>query len=77
MNSTAQTKLPERQRVELERIAALRIKEQPTRLVLSGQVVDDLVPYVKEALKTVSKTDLINLALASYFEVAVYEATPQ
>lgn len=62
---------------ELRKVAALR--EQPRegkdRIVISGQVADGLVPYVRSALgQGVSKTDLINLALAAYFEVEVYRA---
>ena len=60
----------------LERAMARRNEpEEKERVILSGQVIDDLTPYVKAALDSgVTKTDLINLALAAYFEVQVYES---
>ena len=49
--------------------------EKKDRLIVSAEVADDLTPYVRAALaRGVTKTDLINLALAAYFEVQVFEA---
>ena len=74
--SNIPTNLSEQQLAQMERVAALRHKpkKKADRLVISGQVADELVPYAKNALTKISKTDLINLALACFFEVQVYEA---
>ena len=69
-------KLTSKQLQDFERVLARRSQpgQEKERLILSGQVADDLMPYAKAALsRGVSKTDLINLALAAYFEVQVSE----
>ncbi len=73
----AGTLLGPKQLGALERAMARRANpvSDRERILLSGQVLDQLTPYVKAALDSgVTKTDLINLALAAYFEVQVYES---
>lgn len=77
-NSNQKASLGRKQEEQLRRIAEMRNTPQPPKhaIVLSAQVADALVPYVETALaRGVTKTDLINLALASYFDVQVFEAT--
>lgn len=52
-----------------------RPRQKSERVILSGQVAPELEPYVNDALKRMTKTELMNAGLAALFEVQVYEAS--
>lgn len=71
MNKAPQVRIAPDRAAQLDRLAVLRSRPAPPKdkIFVSAQVADELMPYVREALKRVSKTDLVNIALAQYFEV--------
>jgi hypothetical protein len=60
----------------LEQIAASMraLESRPDRIVLSGQVDETLASFVRDALGHMTKTELVNAALAALFEVEVVRA---